>query len=233
MKVRAAVAYEARKPLVIEDVELEGPKAGEVLVEIEATGVCHTDEFTLLGRRSRGPFPGRSSGTRAPASSSTSAPASRSLQAGRPRHSALHAGVPRMQIVPQPQDEPLHRDPRHAGQGPHARRHEPLLDRRKKVHHYMGCSTFSNFTVLPEIALAKIRDGRAVRQGLLHRLRRHDRHRRGHQHGQGRARRERRRLRPRRHRAQRRPGRAHRRRRHDRRRRHQPRARGARARSSG
>ena len=58
MKTRAAVAYEAGKPLVIEEVELEGPKAGEVLVEIKATGVCHTDEFTLLGRRSRGPVPG-------------------------------------------------------------------------------------------------------------------------------------------------------------------------------
>ena len=57
MKTRAAVAYEAGKPLVVEDVELEGPKAGEVLVEIKATGVCHTDEFTLLGRGSRGPLP--------------------------------------------------------------------------------------------------------------------------------------------------------------------------------
>ena len=49
MEVRAAVAYEAAKPLTIETVKLEGPKAGEVLVEIKATGVCHTDEFTLSG----------------------------------------------------------------------------------------------------------------------------------------------------------------------------------------
>src|SRR4051812_9765058 len=57
MKTRAAVAYEAGKPLVVEDVELEGPKAGEVLVEIKATGVCHTDEFTLSGADPEGLFP--------------------------------------------------------------------------------------------------------------------------------------------------------------------------------
>ena len=60
MRVRAAVAYEAGKPLVVEEVELDGPKAGEVLVEIKATGICHTDEFTRFRRRSRGPVPGHS-----------------------------------------------------------------------------------------------------------------------------------------------------------------------------
>src|SRR3954469_25085082 len=57
MKTRAAVAYEAGKPLVVEDVELEGPKAGEVLLEIKATGVCHTDAFTLSGADPEGLFP--------------------------------------------------------------------------------------------------------------------------------------------------------------------------------
>ena len=57
MKTRAAVAYEANKPLVVEEVELEGPKAGEVLVEINATGVCHTDEFTRSGADPEGLFP--------------------------------------------------------------------------------------------------------------------------------------------------------------------------------
>src|ERR1700716_2053371 len=57
MKTRAAVAYEAGKPLVVEDVELEGPRAGEVLVELRATGVCHTDEFTLSGKDPEGLFP--------------------------------------------------------------------------------------------------------------------------------------------------------------------------------
>ena len=57
MKTRAAVAFEAGKPLVIEEVDLEGPKAGEVLVEIKATGVCHTDEFTRSGADPEGLFP--------------------------------------------------------------------------------------------------------------------------------------------------------------------------------
>ena len=58
MKTRAAVALEKAKPLQIMEVELEGPKAGEVLVEIKATGICHTDEFTLVGRRSGRAVPG-------------------------------------------------------------------------------------------------------------------------------------------------------------------------------
>lgn len=57
MRTKAAVAYEAGKPLVIEEVELEGPRAGEVLVEIRATGVCHTDEFTRSGADPEGLFP--------------------------------------------------------------------------------------------------------------------------------------------------------------------------------
>src|ERR1044071_6065798 len=57
MKVRAAVATAAGKPLTIEEVDLEGPKAGEVLVEIKATGICHTDEFTLSGADPEGIFP--------------------------------------------------------------------------------------------------------------------------------------------------------------------------------
>src|ERR1041385_1651129 len=57
MQIKAAVAYEAGKPLAIETVELEGPKAGEVLIEIRATGVCHTDEFTRSGADPEGIFP--------------------------------------------------------------------------------------------------------------------------------------------------------------------------------
>ena len=65
--------------------------------------------------------------------------------------------MPAVQELPVAQDQPVHRDPRDAGQGRDARRHQPLLYRREKIHHYMGCSTFSNYTVLPEIAVAKIR----------------------------------------------------------------------------
>jgi S-(hydroxymethyl)glutathione dehydrogenase/alcohol dehydrogenase len=71
MKTRAAVALEKGKPLTVAEVELEGPKAGEVLVEVKATGICHTDEFTLSGADPEGLFR-PSSATRAPASSSMS-----------------------------------------------------------------------------------------------------------------------------------------------------------------
>ena len=57
MRVRAAIAYEPNKPLVVEDVDLEGPKAGEVLVQLAATGICHTDDFTLSGADPEGLFP--------------------------------------------------------------------------------------------------------------------------------------------------------------------------------
>ncbi len=69
MKSRAAVAWEAGKPLVIEEVDVAGPKAGEVLVQIVATGVCHTDAYTLSGKDPEGLFPPPSSAMRAPASS--------------------------------------------------------------------------------------------------------------------------------------------------------------------
>ena len=66
--------------------------------------------------------------------------------------------MPRVQNLPVAPLQPLHRDPRHARARADARRHEPLPLRRRPVLHYMGCSTFSNFTVLPEIALAKVRE---------------------------------------------------------------------------
>ena len=70
MKTRAAVAYEKGKPLVVESVDLEGPKAGEVLVVVRASGVCHTDEFTRSGADPEGRFPAISRSRRARASSS-------------------------------------------------------------------------------------------------------------------------------------------------------------------
>ena len=206
-----------------------GAAAGEVLVEIKATGVCHTDEFTRSGADPEGLFPVIFGHEGAGIVVDVGAGVT-SVQTGRPRHPALHARVPRLQVVPQPQDQPVHGDPRHAGQGPDARRHQPLLaSARRRIHHYMGCSTFANHTVLPEIALAKVRPdapfdkvcyiGCGVTTG----------DRRGDLHRQGRAGRERGRVRAGRHRPQRRPGRAHGRRRQDHRRRPQPGARGARA----
>ena len=74
MKTRAAVAWQSRQPLTIETLDLQGPRAGEVLVEVKATGICHTDWYTLSGPTRKGCSP-RSSATRARASSSTSDPA--------------------------------------------------------------------------------------------------------------------------------------------------------------
>jgi S-(hydroxymethyl)glutathione dehydrogenase/alcohol dehydrogenase len=74
MKTRAAVAFQAKKPLEIVELDLDGPKAGEVLVEIKATGICHTDAYTLDGFDSEGIFP-PFSGTKAPGSFARSVPA--------------------------------------------------------------------------------------------------------------------------------------------------------------
>ena len=158
MKTRAAVAFEAKKPLEIVELDLEGPKAGEVLVEIKATGICHTDAYTLDGFDSEGIFP--SILGHEGAGIVREVGAGRDLgEAGRPRDPALHARMPAVQKLPQPEDQSLHRDPRHPGQGRDARRHLALLPQgQDRSIHYMGCSTFSNFTVLPEIAVAKIRE---------------------------------------------------------------------------
>ena len=94
MKTRAAVAYEAGKPLVIETVDLDGPKAGEVLVEIKATGVCHTDEFTRSGADPEGLFPAIL-GHEGAGIVVDVGPGRHVAEEGRPRHSALHARMPR------------------------------------------------------------------------------------------------------------------------------------------
>ena len=134
--------------------------------------------------------------------------------------------MPAVPVLPVAQDQSLHRDPRHAGPGPDAGRHLALLDRRQ------ACSSLHGHVDIRELHRAagdrggENPRGRAVRQGLLHRLRRHHRHRRRHQHRESRARRQSDRVRARRHRAQRAAGPAARRRRHDHRRRHQQRPQG-------
>ena len=157
MKTRAAVAWEAGKPLTIETVEIGGPKAGEVLVEVMATGICHTDAYTLSGLDSEGKFPailGHEG-------------------AGIVRE--IGAGVTTLKVGD-------HVIPLYT---PECRQCKTCLSRRTnlctairatqgqgvmpdgtsrfscdggEVFHYMGCSTFANFTVLPEIALAKVRE---------------------------------------------------------------------------
>src|ERR1700744_3232614 len=156
MKTRAAVAFEAKKPLEIVELDLEGPKAGEVLVEIKATGICHTDAYTLDGLDSEGLFP--------------------SILGHEGAGVVVEIGAGVTSVAPGDHVIPLYT--------PECRQCKACLSRKtnlctairgsqgrgvmpdgtsrfsykgRTIHHYMGCSTFSNFTVLPEIALAKVR----------------------------------------------------------------------------
>jgi S-(hydroxymethyl)glutathione dehydrogenase/alcohol dehydrogenase len=156
MRTRAAVAYEAGKPLVIEDVELEGPKDGEVLVEIRATGVCHTDEFTRSGADPEGLFPvifghegagvvvdvGRGVTTLQKGDHVIPlyTPECRACKSCLSRKTNLCTAIRATQ-----------------GKGMMPDGTSRFSIGKTKIHHYMGCSTFANHTVLPEIALAKVR----------------------------------------------------------------------------
>ena len=157
MKTKAAVAWEANKPLTIEEVDLEGPRAGEVLVEVMATGICHTDAYTLSGMDSEGIFP------------------SILGHEGAGIVREIGAGVTSVKVGD-------HVIPLYT---PECRQCKSCLSRRtnlctsirstqgqglmpdgtsrfsmggKPIAHYMGCSTFSNFSVMPEIAVAKVRE---------------------------------------------------------------------------
>ncbi len=157
MKVRAVVAYEAGKPLEIENVDLEGPKAGEVLVEIKATGVCHTDEFTRSGADPEGLFPAilghEGAGIVVDVGAGVTSlrkgdhviplytPECRQCKACLSRKTNLCTAIRATQGV---------------GLMPDGTTRFSIGGRM--IHHYMGCSTFANYTVVPEIALAKIRE---------------------------------------------------------------------------
>jgi S-(hydroxymethyl)glutathione dehydrogenase/alcohol dehydrogenase len=157
MKVRAAVAHKAGAPLSIETVDLAGPKAGEVLVEIKATGICHTDEYTRSGADSEGVFP--------------------SILGHEGAGVVVEVGAGVTTVKKGDHVIPLYT--------PECRQCKSCLSRKtnlctairatqgkglmpdgtsrfslggETLYHYMGCSTFANFTVLPEIALAKIRE---------------------------------------------------------------------------
>ncbi len=156
MKVRAALAVAAGKPLVIEDVDLEGPKAGEVLVEVKATGICHTDEFTLSGADPEGLFP-TILGHEGAGIVVDVGPGVTSLKKGdhviplytpecRQCEYCLSQKTNLCQAIRSTQ-----------GQGLMPDGSSRFSIGGKKIFHYMGCSTFANYTVLPEIALAKIR----------------------------------------------------------------------------
>src|SRR3984885_2557044 len=156
MKPRAAVAFEAKRPLEIVELDLEGPKSGEVLVEIKATGICHTDAYTLSGLDSEGLFP--------------------SILGHEGAGIVREVGAGVGSVKPGDHVIPLYT--------PECRQCKSCLSGKtnlctairatqgrgvmpdgtsrfslggKMVHHYMGCSTFANHTVLPEIAVEKIR----------------------------------------------------------------------------
>lgn len=156
MEVRAAVAWEANKPLSVEKVELEGPRQGEVLVEIKATGVCHTDAFTLSGADPEGLFPAIL-GHEGAGVVVDCGPGVETLKKGdhviplyvpecRTCEYCLNPKTNLCQAVRETQGRGLMPDgsSRFSSQG-------------KQLLHYMGTSTFSQYTVVPEIALAKIR----------------------------------------------------------------------------
>jgi S-(hydroxymethyl)glutathione dehydrogenase / alcohol dehydrogenase len=157
MDVRAAVAHAAGAPLVIETVQLAGPRAGEVLVEIMATGICHTDEFTRSGGDAEGLFPAilghEGAGVVVEVGPGVTtvkkgdhviplyAPECRQCKACLSRKTNLCTAIRSTQ-----------------GKGVMPDGTSRFSLNGKPLYHYMGCSTFANFTVLPEIALAKIRE---------------------------------------------------------------------------
>ncbi|OAI51924.1 S-(hydroxymethyl)glutathione dehydrogenase [Betaproteobacteria bacterium SCGC AG-212-J23] len=157
MDVRAAVAHKAGAPLVIETVRLEGPKAGEVLVEIKATGICHTDEFTRSGADPEGLFPAilghEGAGIVVDVGPGVTTlkkgdhviplytPECRQCKSCLSRKTNLCTAIRATQ-----------------GKGVMPDGTSRFSLNNKPISHYMGCSTFANFTVLPEIALAKIRE---------------------------------------------------------------------------
>jgi S-(hydroxymethyl)glutathione dehydrogenase/alcohol dehydrogenase len=157
MKTRAAVAYRAGQPLVVETVDLDGPRPGEVLVEIRATGVCHTDEFTRSGADPEGLFPvifghegagvvvdvgaGVTSLRKGDHVIPLYTPECRQCKSCLSHKTNLCTAIRATQ-----------------GQGVMPDGTSRFSIGGEKIHHYMGCSTFSNYTVLPEIALAKIRE---------------------------------------------------------------------------
>jgi hypothetical protein len=115
--------------LEVADVKLDGPRAGEVLVEIKATGICHTDEFTLSGADPERLFPAILGHEGAGIVVDVGAGVT-SVQKGDQGHSPLHAGMPSVPLMPVAQDQSLHRDPCHPGSGHYARRHLALFPRR-------------------------------------------------------------------------------------------------------
>tara|TARA_Y100000741_G_scaffold185730_1_gene141152 strand:+ start:2723 stop:3835 length:1113 start_codon:yes stop_codon:yes gene_type:complete len=157
MKVRAAIALEKGKPLIIDEVDLEGPKKGEVLVEIKSTGVCHTDAYTLSGDDPEGIFPSilghEGAGVVVEVGEGVNSLKKDdhviplyTPECGKCKF-CLSGKTNLCQAIRETQ-----------GQGVMPDGTSRFKYKDETLHHYMGTSTFSNFTVIPEIALAKIRN---------------------------------------------------------------------------
>jgi S-(hydroxymethyl)glutathione dehydrogenase/alcohol dehydrogenase len=156
MDVRAAVAFEAGKPLSIETVKLDGPRAGEVLIELKATGICHTDKFTLSGADPEGLFPailgheGAGIVREVGAGVSSVAAGDHVIPLYTPECRECDYCTSRKTNLCQKIRVTQGRGLMPDGSSRFSLKGKPVL-------HYMGCSTFANFTVLPEIAVARVR----------------------------------------------------------------------------
>ncbi len=157
MKTKAAVAHKAGAPLTIETVDVEGPRVGEVVVEIKATGICHTDEFTLSGADPEGLFPSimghEGAGVVVEVGSG--------VKALRKGDHVIPLYVPECRECEYCVSEKTNlcqaiRVTQGRGVMPDGTSRFSIGG--TKIHHYMGTSTFSNYTVVPEISLAKIRE---------------------------------------------------------------------------
>ncbi len=157
MKTRAAVATAAGKPLEIMEVNLDGPRAGEVMVEIKSTGICHTDEFTLSGADPEGMFPAilghEGAGVVVEVGDGVT-----SVQSGDHVIPLYTPECRECDYCLNPKTNLCQAIRTTQGQGvmPDGTSRFSTLD-GERILHYMGCSTFSNHTVLPEIAVAKVR----------------------------------------------------------------------------
>jgi S-(hydroxymethyl)glutathione dehydrogenase/alcohol dehydrogenase len=156
MKTRAAVAFEAGKPLEIVELDLEGPKEGEVLVELKATGICHTDAFTLSGDDPEGLFPAVLGHEGAGVVVEVGAGV-RSLKAGDHVIPLYTPECRECDYCLSGKTNLCQRIRATQGRGVMPDGTSRFSYNGKMVHHYMGTSTFSHYTVLPEISLAKIR----------------------------------------------------------------------------
>ncbi len=156
MDVRAAVAHKAGAPLEIETVQLEGPQAGEVLVEVKATGICHTDAFTLSGEDPEGLFP-TILGHEGAGVVVEIGPGVTSVEVGDHVIPLYTPECRECEYCLNPKTNLCQAIRSTQGQGVMPDGTSRFSRNGEKLYHYMGCSTFANYTVLPEIAVAKVR----------------------------------------------------------------------------